>query len=412
MQQSTIAIIGANLAGGRAAETLRREGFDGRVLMIGEEPYPPYERPPLSKKLLYDPQPTLNNLYLRDSEYYRTNEIEVCVSSKVVDLDLRRRSVILQCGEELPADKILLCTGGRARRLAVDGAELDGVHYMRTLQDALALQSRLSAGTQVVVLGMGVIGAEVAASMRQLGCEVTAVEPMIAPMMRILGSHYGGWLARVHERNGVRVLLERRVRRLLGANGQIRAVALDDGSKVPADVIVIGVGMEPATELAKAAGIRVNNGVIVDRQCRTSSSMVWAAGDVARQPDFFDPRCQVRMETYQNAQEQGTAAAASLLGKPVDYLRPTWFWTDQYDLNIQLCGRVDDRVVRIVRGDEFSDTFSAFYLRDGVIEGVLTVNRGKDMGAGKRLVEQRASPATAVLADESVPLRTLLKSSR
>jgi 3-phenylpropionate/trans-cinnamate dioxygenase ferredoxin reductase component len=384
MEQSFV-IVGANLAGGRAAEALRREGFDGRIFLVGEEPVRPYERPPLSKEILCNSR-AADSLYLRSESFYREHEIDLCLARRVERLDLQRRRVVLSGNEELPATKVLWCTGGRPRQLVIDGATLQGIHYVRTMQHVADLTPHVNAGCRVVIIGMGVIGAEIAASAVKLGAAVVAIEPMPAPMGRIFGKRFGTWLAEKHVRSGVRVILQTRIDRLLGTKGHVRAVMLDDGEIIPADVVVVGIGIEPATELAEAAGINVQAGITGGRQCRTSSEMVWAAGDVTHQPNFFDPNTYVRVETFQNAQEQAAAAAASMLGRPVEYLGPGWFWTDQYDLNIQLCGRISEDTTRIVRGDEAAERFSVFFLRGNIVEGVLTVNRVSDMGVGKRLV--------------------------
>jgi 3-phenylpropionate/trans-cinnamate dioxygenase ferredoxin reductase subunit len=210
----------------------------------------------------------------------------------------------------------------------------------------------------------------------------------------------------------VTVLLDTSVASLFGANGEVRGVVTAEGRKIEADVVVIGVGVMPAIELADGAGLPVSNGVVVDRQCRTRSNMVWAAGDVACQPDFFDADQLVRLETFQNAQDQAVAAAASMMGKPVNYSQPSWFWTDQYNLNIQVCGRIDDGALRIVRGTEQSESFSVYFLREDVIEGVLAVNRAQDMAVGRRMVERRTLVPIALLADEAVPLRSLIAGKR
>ena len=412
MSEETVAIIGANLAGGRAAEALRREGFGGSIILVGEEPWRPYERPPLSKDLLWEARQQRDPPFLNDERFYTENGIELCLGCRATELDLASRRIVLSDGRRLFADKVLLCTGGRPRPLKAEGAQLGGVLYMRTLADARALEERLGPGTRVVIIGMGIIGAEVAASARKRDCEVTVVEPATAPMLRLLGNHYGSWLAEKHRRNEVRVLLNTSVQRLVGGGGEVRGVVTGDGRVLPAEVVVVGIGIEPAIELPQAAGLQVGNGVVVDRQCRTSSSGVWAAGDVACQQDFFDSEGFVRLETFQNAQDQGAAAAASMVGKAVDYVTPGWFWTDQYDLNIQLCGRIGDGAQRVVRGSEVAEKFSAFFLRGGVVEGVMTVNRPGDMGIGKRLVANRIAAEEGLLADESVPLRSLLAPKR
>lgn len=403
----TIAIIGANLAGGRAAEALRAGGFEGRIALIGEERWRPYERPPLSKEVLWDRSKLPDGFFLQNEAWYDANRVELRLGTRAEALDLAGGGVRLASGETLPADRILLATGGRARMLPLAGADAPNVHHLRTYDDAQRLAGDLRPGAHVVVIGMGVIGAEVAASARKSGCEVTAIEPAPAPMTRTIGAHFGSWLGRQHEAEGVRLHFGLGVSALSLEGGRVNAVLCDDGTRIACDAVVVGIGIIPAVELAAEAGLEVGNGVIVDRQCRTSHPNVFAAGDVANQPSFFGGR--VRLETYQNAADQAVAAAQAMLGMPTDYLRPCWFWSDQYDLNIQVSGRISDDLPQVVRGDPESREFTVFFLSDEVVAGVLTVNRAVDMGVGKRMVERGMVVHPGALRDASVPLRQLLK---
>lgn len=399
-------IIGANLAGGRAAEALRAEGFEGSITLIGEEPCLPYERPPLSKEMLWQPGEQPPSFFFNDGQFYTDQKINLRLNTRVEKLDLPGFRVVLASGEDLPADAILLCTGTSARRLQVQGHELSGVVYLRTYADSLALAARLLPGARVVIVGMGVIGSEVAASAIKLGCEVTCIEPLPVPMARILGTACGHWLAGEHERQGVTVRLATGIARFIGSKGQLEGVVTGDGDVVPADLAVVGIGALPATALAEQAGISVDNGIIVDSFCRTSVPHVYAAGDVANQPGFFGGR--VRLETFQNAQNQAIAAAANMAGRETPYECVPWAWSDQYDLNIQVAGQVDDNHETITRGSEAERSFSRFFLQDGVVHGLVTVNRSKDMAVGKKMIERRQAPDRARLADDAVALRTLL----
>ena len=403
----TFVIVGANLAGGRAAEALRTEGFDGRIVLVGEEPWRPYERPPLSKELLWEPDVGLDRFYLQSEEFYADKEIDLRLGMRAERLDLPGGRVVLQSGENIAADKILLCTGGSARMLPVPGADLEGVLCLRTYGDAQILAKGLKPGAKVMIVGLGVIGGEVAASARKRGCEVTAIEAAPVPMARALGPRFGAWLAGVHRDHGVALHLGTGVERFVGEGGKVAGVVTSDGVRHDADMVVVGVGIKPATELAEGAGLMVDNGIVVDRQCRTSNPQIFAAGDVANQPGFLDGR--IRLETFQNAQEQGMAAATAMVGKPVEYRRAPWFWSDQYDLNIQVVGCLPADARIIVRGDENSQKFAAFFVQGKFVEGVITVNRPPDMAVGRRLVEQRQEiEAADVLGDESVQLRSLL----
>ncbi len=411
LTRDAVVIVGANLAGARAAESLRTHGFEGSIALIGAEPWLPYERPPLSKEQLYEPGREPSRLLLHNERFYADHHIDLMLGTRVTRLDPSRDAVEIQGGRRLRANQVILCTGGRARRLAVDGADLDGVFCLRTLSDALALAPRMVLGARVVVVGMGVIGGEVASSALRRGCVVVGIEPAPLPFLRVLGEHYGRWLAEQHRASGVRLLVETSVMRIVGERGSVRGVETSDGKRIPADVVVVGIGMDPAVELAVDAGLAVHNGVLVDRECRTSCPDVWCVGDASSAPDFIDPTRRVRVETFQNAQLQGDAAAASLVGKAIPDPRPTWFWTDQLGLNIQVCGAIVEPAIQILRGDEHAASFCVFFVRGGIVQGVLTVNRPGDMAIGRRIVERRF-PAVAALGDESVPLRTLLATPR
>ncbi|MCT2401962.1 NAD(P)/FAD-dependent oxidoreductase [Novosphingobium mangrovi (ex Huang et al. 2023)] len=403
----SVAVVGANLAGGRAVESLRQAGFDGRITLIGEEPWRPYERPPLSKEVLWDPANVPDNFFLHDEAWYAANRIEMRLGTRAEALDLAASAVRLTGGDLVQADRILLTTGGSARKLNMEGADAANVHYLRTRDDATRMATDLRDGARIVIIGMGVIGAEVAASAVKLGCRVTAIEPLAAPMIRALGPQFGQWLGVEHRQRGVDTRFGRGVTAMKVLDGRVTRVELDDGSLVDCDAVVVGVGIVPEISLARDAGIATNNGIIVDRQCRTSSANVFAAGDVAEQDSFFGGH--IRQETYQNAADQAQAAALAMLGQEVDYCKPVWYWSDQYDLNIQFCGHIPVQAEVTVRGDMASNAFAAFFQSGETVEGILTVNRAPDMGIGKRLVERRAKAQAVQLSDANVSLRDLLK---
>jgi 3-phenylpropionate/trans-cinnamate dioxygenase ferredoxin reductase component len=405
----SVAIVGANLAGGRAAEALRQAGFDGSITLIGEEPWRPYERPPLSKEFLWNSAEVQDSFFLQDEAWYTDNRIDLLLNTRAEAIDLAASGVRLSGGQLVAADKVLLATGGHARKLNLAGADCANVHYLRTRDDAARMALDLRPGARVVIVGMGVIGAEVAASAIKLGCEVTAVEPLAAPMERALGKRFGQWLGEEHRKRGVKTHFSRGVTGFKFADGRVSAVEIDDGTVIPCDAVVVGVGIIPATSLAVDAGLTVNNGIVVDRRCQTSNPAVYAAGDVAEQDSFFGGR--FRQETYQNAADQGQAAALAMLGHEVDYCKPMWYWSDQFDLNIQFCGQIPVQAEVVLRGDIESNAFVAFFLSGDTIDGVLTVNRAPDMGIGKRLVERRVSASADRLADADVSLRELLKQS-
>ncbi|QGN54035.1 NAD(P)/FAD-dependent oxidoreductase [Novosphingobium sp. Gsoil 351] len=403
----SVAIVGGNLAGGRAVETLRQAGFDGRITLIGQEPWRPYERPPLSKEVLWNPANAPDNFFLQTEDWYNENRIDLRLDTRAEAIDLAAGGVRLSGGELVVADQVLLATGGHARKLNLAGADCANVHYLRTRDDAERMAVDLQAGARIVIVGMGVIGAEVAASAIKLGCDVTAVEPLAVPMERALGQRFGHWLGEEHRKRGVKTHFNRGVTGFKFVDGRVSAVEIDDGTLIECDAVIVGVGIVPATSLALDAGLAVNNGIIVDRQCRTSNPAVFAAGDVAEQDGFFGGR--FRQETYQNAADQAQAAALAILGQEVDYCKPMWYWSDQFDLNIQFSGQIPVQAEVVLRGDMGSNAFVAFFLSGGTIEGLLAVNRASDMGIGKRLVERRAKAGAAQLGDPDVPLRELLK---
>lgn len=406
----SVVVVGANLAGGRAAEALRTGGFEGRITLIGEEPCRPYERPPLSKEVLWDPGSLPDTFFLHDETWYADNRIDLRLGERVEALDLQSAGARLRGGAFVKADRVLLATGGTPRKLNTEGADAANVHYLRTRDDAARMAADLVADARIAILGMGVIGAEVAASAVKLGCRVTAIEPLAAPMIRALGPQFGHWLGNEHRRRGVDTRLGRSVVAMKVVDQRVAALELDDGALIECDAVIVGIGIVPATSLAEDAGLTTNNGVLVDRQCRTSNPSIFAAGDVAEQDGYFGGR--IRQETYQNAADQAQAAALAMLGHEVDYCKPVWYWSDQFDLNIQFCGHIPVGAHVTVRGEIESNAFTAFFQAGETIEGVLAVNRTPEMGVGKRLVERRVTVSASALGDPDVSLRDLLKAAR
>ncbi|MGZ4206230.1 MAG: NAD(P)/FAD-dependent oxidoreductase [Actinomycetota bacterium] len=404
---TSIAIVGANLAGGRAAETLRAEGFDGRIALIGEEPHRPYERPPLSKEFLRGEQP-LDKAFLRAEEWYADNEVELLLGVRAERIDLGDRAVELAGGNRVSYDKLLLCTGGRPRMLPIPGATLPGIATFRTMGDARALSDVLKPGAHVVVVGAGFIGSEIAASARTLGCEVDLFEAEAVPLVRALGEQIGRIHGEIHRENGVRLHTAIRVEGFEG-DDRVRRVNTSEGP-FEADVVVVGVGIAPNVELAQDAGLEVKNGIVVDELCRTSAPDVFAAGDIANHPNPYMGE-HIRVEHWQNAQNQGAAAARAMLGGTEPFAEVPWFWSDQYDLNLQMAGHPLRWDELVFRGDVDARKFSAFYLDHGKLVAAVGFNKGKDVRGARALIEAGISPAPAVLADESTYLRALAKGS-
>jgi 3-phenylpropionate/trans-cinnamate dioxygenase ferredoxin reductase subunit len=412
MTPSVVAIVGANLAGGRAAEGLRRRGFTGRIVLFGAEPHAPYERPPLSKAALSKAAPggaEFSPAWLRSAQQWAELDVELALNERVTRLRAVGRTVETGSGRALRADAVLLATGGRSRPLGVAGEDLAGVHHLRTHDDAMALRAALAPGRRVVVIGGGFIGTEVAASATAAGCDVTVVERAPVILERGLGRRWGRRMERLHAGHGVRILTGHRVLGLGGSTGQVRYVELDDGRTLDADVVVIGVGLLPATELAGGAGVALAGGVpgvLVDEAAATTVPGIWAAGDVTVQP-LAGRAGLVRLESWQNAQDQADVAAASMLGQPLPKRPVPWFWSDQYDVNIQIAGALGEEAGDevVLRGDQDGTSWLAFRLHAGRVAGVVGLNRGREVRAAMRLIERGSLVSAGELADESVDLR-------
>jgi 3-phenylpropionate/trans-cinnamate dioxygenase ferredoxin reductase component len=400
-------IVGAGLAGAKAAETLREEGFDGPLVLVGEEPEPPYERPPLSKDYLLG-KAERESSRVHAADWYAGHDVDLRTGVRAERLDAEGRRLTLSTGEELPYAALLLATGSSARRLPVPGADLEGVHYLRTVADADRLLAALSpGGRRVVVVGGGWIGLEVTAAARHHGNEVTVVEPQPTPLHAVLGAEMGGHFARLHREHGVTVLTGTTVRELRGSAGRVTSVVTDGHAGLPADLVVVGIGAAPNTHLAAAAGLEVDNGVVVDDALRSATPGIWAAGDVA---SSFHPLYgrYVRVEHWANALNGGPAAARSMLGKPVTYDRVPYFFTDQYDLGMEYSGlgTPGDRVV--YRGNPEDGEFIAFWLsEDGRVTAGMNVNVWDVTDPIQQLIRSGRIVQHARLADPETPLDVL-----
>jgi 3-phenylpropionate/trans-cinnamate dioxygenase ferredoxin reductase subunit len=403
----TFVIVGASLAGAKAAETLRDEGFAGRVVLVGEEPEPPYERPPLSKGYLLGSDER-GTAFVHDRAWYDEQNIELRTGVRAEAVDPGAHAVTLAGGERLTYDKLLLTTGSVVRRLQVPGAELEGVHYLRRIEHSDALRGVLVEGARVVVVGGGWIGLEVAAAARTHGATVTLVEVDTLPLRRVLGDEAAQVFADLHADHGVDLRLGTGIREIAGADGRVASVALDDGTSLPADAVVVGVGITPAVELAQSAGLAVDNGVLVDAALRTSDPDVYAAGDVANADNPLLGK-HIRVEHWQNALDGGPAAARSMLGQDVVYDRVPYFFTDQYDLGMEYTGYAEpgsyDQVV--FRGDVQGREFISFWLSDGRVLAGMNVNVWDVAADVERIIRSGTPVDPARLADPTVPLSDL-----
>ena len=400
----TFVIVGASLAGAKAAETLRAEGFDGRVVMIGAEAERPYERPPLSKDYLRG-EVGREKVYVHDEAFYAANEIELRLGRTAVNLDLPINEVALDDGKRLRYDRLLLATGAEPRRLSVAGEALDAVLYLRSVGDSDALRERLDRGGSVVVIGAGWIGAEVAASARQCGLDVTVIDPAEVPLRRVLGSEVGAIYRDLHTDHGVRMLMGTGVASLEGST-DVERVRTSDGRTIDCDLVVVGVGVRPRAQLAAQAGLYVDDGVLVDEYLQTSMPGVFAAGDVAMTHYPFYGR-RIRVEHWANALDQGPVAGRNMLGRSEAYDRLPYFFSDQYDVGMEYAGLAPtwDRVV--FRGDPASREFIAFWLvQDRVVAG-MNVGVWDITDQIQRLIRERVAVDVRRLADPDVELGDL-----
>lgn len=404
-QTRTIVIVGAGLTGAKAAETLREEGFDGRVVLIGDESERPYERPPLTKDYLRGESPR-EKAYVHPEAFYREHEIELMTGTAVTALHPARSRVTLDDGRELAYDRLLLATGAEPRRISIAGAELSGVHYLRTLADCDALREHLDPAGSVVVIGAGWIGAEFAASARQRGAEVTVIQPGSVPLERVLGADVGAIYRDVHLEHGVRLFTGAGVERFEG-DGAVQQVRTSDGTAIECDFVVVGIGVAPRAALAQAASLRIDNGILVDQALATSAPDVYAAGDVANAWHPFYAR-HVRVEHWANALHQGPAAARAMLGQEVVYDRIPYFFSDQYDVGMEYSGFATEWDDVVFRGDPAGREFIAFWLQNERVVAGMNVNVWDVNEHVQALIRSRQPVNPAALADIDTPLDPLV----
>ena len=408
MAEQTLIIVGASLAGAKAAETVREDGFDERVVLIGAEGERPYERPPLSKDYLRgeaDSKP-----YVHDDSFYGEHDIELRTSTNVERIDAAASEISLTGGETLSFDRLLLATGARPRRIALPGADLDGVLTLRTIEDSDAIRARIDAGGRLVTIGAGWIGAEVAASARQLGCDVTILEMAQLPLERVLGPELGAIYGDIHADHGVKCIGGAAIEAIEG-DGSVAAVRLAGDRRIEADFVVVGVGVEPRTELAQAAGLATDNGILVDEHLQTSAPAIFAAGDVANaQHPFY--RTRIRVEHWANALNQGPAAAHNMLGRAKPYDRIPYFFSDQYDVGMEYAGYAPSWDEVVFRGDPATREFIAFWLKDERVVAGMNLNVWDVNDTIQRLIRERTAVDDRRLTDPDVPLDDLLPVAR
>jgi 3-phenylpropionate/trans-cinnamate dioxygenase ferredoxin reductase subunit len=397
-----IVIIGAGQAAAQAVATLSSEGFAGNVIVIGDERYPPYQRPPLSKAYMAGDF-VRERLFLKPESFYAESNCELRLGITAQAIDRGAKTVALSDGSTIVYDRLLLATGARVRPLPVPGADLPGVYYLRGIDDSDALQRHLVPGAKLAVVGGGYIGLEIAAVARKHGLEVTVIEAMDRLMARTASPHISGFYKDLHESHGVTIRLNAAAASCEGT-ARAEAVATSAG-RVPADFIVAGIGVMPNCELAAEAGLACENGITVDEFGRTSDPDIFAAGDCTCHPSFDGER--VRLESVQNAIDQAKHAALAMMGKPAPYREVPWFWSDQYDIKLQIAGLVRGGDVAVLRGNPAARKFSVFHLRDGVVAGVEAVNAAPDYIVGRKLIAARTRVAPERLADLTISAKQL-----
>ncbi len=400
-----VLIIGAGQAGAQTAIFLRQNNFPGPITMIGDEAYVPYERPPLSKGFLAG-DVELERMAMRPAAFYADKKIDVRLKTTVSHIDRVQKTVGLATGEVLRYGKLVLATGGRVRRMICPGADLPGVHYLRNVDDVLGFRAQLRAGLKLVIVGGGYIGLEVAAVAVAKGCTVTVLEMMPLVLNRVVAPEMSHFYTEVHRAAGVDIRTSETVTGFEG-DGALARVRCGDGTAIDADLAVIGIGIVPNVELAVEAGLAVDNGIVVDDCARTADPDIFAAGDCTNHP-LRSVGERVRLESVPNALGQGKAAALAIAGAPVPYDEVPWFWSDQYDLKLQMAGisKPGDQIV--IRGDMTARKFSACYLRDGVFVACQAVNMAKDFLQSKKVIAQKVRPDPSLLRDPATPLQSFV----
>ncbi len=412
MKRERIVIVGASLSGGTAAASLREGGFDGEIHLLGEESHLPYNRPPLSKGYLRGEERFADQL-VHPEGTYAERDITLRLGRRAIGIDPQRKIVRLNGGEEIPYDRLLVTTGGRNRSLSVPGADLQGIFQLRTVEDCDRIRAAARPGSHAVVIGLGFIGSEVTASLRQLGVEVVAVEGHPVPLARVLGKEVGAVLADIHREKGVELILEDSVAAFEGA-GTVERVRTKKGRVLECALVIAGIGIAPNSELLAAAGAAVDNGVLVDERCRTSLPDVYAAGDVANHLHPIFGR--LRVEHWNNGQHQGRAAARSMLGVAEPYAYVHSFWSDQYEHVIEYVGFAADWDRLVFRGRPQGRKFLGFYMKNGIVRAAVGLNRGGDpedpkpdgeLRAAASLIRGRVPVDPVTLANEDMDLPRL-----
>lgn len=399
-----VVIVGAGHAAGQVVASLRQHKFDGDIVLVGDEPYLPYQRPPLSKKYLSGDLPA-ERLYVKPASFYDDAAITTSLDTTVTGIDRDSKFVQTEQVEEIAYDKLVIATGSRVRQLTVQGADLPGVHYLRSIEDVDGIRADMGHGKKIVIIGAGYIGLEVAAVAQTAGLSVTVIEMADRVMSRVVSPEISDFYQIEHTDQGVRFRLATGVSSLNGRK-RVKSVTTSDDEEIPADLVVIGVGIQPNTELATAAGLDVDNGIVVDDHCRTSDPDIYAVGDCTSHPNSIYGR-RLRLESVHNAVEQAKTAAANICGEDASYAQVPWFWSDQYDLKLQIAGLSEGYDDVVIRGNPAERSFSCLYLKEGRLIAVDAINAPRDFVQSKALIADRVVVAKEKLADPDTPLKDM-----
>ncbi|MCH8277580.1 MAG: FAD-dependent oxidoreductase [Proteobacteria bacterium] len=401
MTERTV-IAGAGHAAGQVVATLKQLKYAGQIVLVGDEDYLPYQRPPLSKKFLAGAMPA-ERLHFKPASFYDEPNIEIRLRTRITTIDRDNKSVHTEDGERISYDKLVLALGSRARRLQIDGADLAGVHYLRSIADVDDIRSELNHYRRTVIIGAGYIGLEVAAVMQQQGLDVTVVELADRVMSRVVSPEISDFYQIEHTNQGVKLRLSTGVSAFRG-DKRIASVETTNGEQIPADFVVVGIGIVANTELAASAGLTVDNGIVVNDQCETSDPAVYAVGDCTAHPNAIYNR-QLRLESVHNALEQAKTAAANICGKETHYSQVPWFWSDQYDLKLQIAGLSEGYDEIVIRGNPADRSFACLYLKNGQLIATDAVNAPREFVQSKGLIASHAKIDPARLADADIPLQ-------
>lgn len=404
MRKQTV-IVGAGHAAGQVVATLRQKKYDGKIVLIGDEEHYPYQRPPLSKKFLAGEMPA-ERLYVKPTSFYDDPDIDIRLSTRIASIDPAGRTVTDSAGQQVEYDDLVIATGARVRKLDLPGSELPGVHYLRNIQDVTSMQRAMKKGARLVIIGGGYIGLEVAAVAATLGLQVTVVEMAERVMSRVVSEQVSNFYQAEHRQHGVELLLSTGLTGFSGSES-VDGVMLSDGSTVAADLVLIGVGVVPNVELAEDAGIHVDNGIRVDEQCRTNEPNIYAVGDCTNHPNNLLGR-QLRLESVHNALEQAKTAASNICGDDLQYAQVPWFWSDQYDLKLQIAGISEGYDRTVLRGDPDDRAFSCLYLKEGRLIAIDSINAPRDFMQSKALIGNRATISPDTLANTDIALKDMV----